>query len=301
MHARIGVVGLGTMGEGMATNLVNSGYQVAVRDTRQEVVERLVTVGAEAPGSNFALAQGVESLFVVVFDDQQVLDVCLGSERDPGVIAGLPEQSVLVVHSTVRRSTLRLIANAAQLKGIEVLDAAMTGGGQQAANSGTLTFYVGGESVALARVRPALEAMASDVIHVGALGSGSVVKVISNFLAIANTNLVREALGLGRALGLDDGDLLEMINSGEVGSSWVSGNWEAIRSQEVNHKFANGVADLARKDLAAASNLAVEVDVSLPILRFLTEEITPRLKSLSDVDENPGVPSPRPESTGLQG
>lgn len=297
MGPRVGFVGLGVMGEGMASNLVRAGYQVTVLDLRPDIVERLRALGAQPARSSFEVGSKAAMAFVAVFSDQQVLDVCLGSDGDQGLISAMPADSVVVIHSSVERSTLQELANEAAPRSIDIVDAAMTGGGRVAADAGTLTFYVGGSHRAVSRVRPALEIMASHVYETGELGSGSVVKLISNFLAISNTNLVREALGLGRAFGLRDLELLNLLNTGEVGASWVTNHWGAIRAQEQSYDTPSAMADLARKDLAAVASLATDKGVQLSILDYIVEHVAPHLQKLSDVDEDPGIPEPLGDPT----
>ncbi|HEY3478478.1 MAG TPA: NAD(P)-dependent oxidoreductase [Amycolatopsis sp.] len=283
----LGFVGLGNMGAGMAANLVRHGFDVVVHDVRREPAERLRALGAGVADGSSELARRAEIVFVAAFSAAHVRGICLGTEEDGGLVAHLPEGAVIVIHSTVATADVAAIAERARERGIDVLDAAMTGGGHLAAEEGRLTFFVGGEADSVARVRPYLDAMASQVRHVGALGTGVVVKALSNFLSIGNTILVNEALGLGRAHGIDVKTLLAMVDVGRVGASWVSGNWADLQAQERNYTTEGGMAEMARKDLSLAADSAAWAGVSMPTLEFLAGEVAPKLGRLIAGSETP--------------
>jgi 3-hydroxyisobutyrate dehydrogenase-like beta-hydroxyacid dehydrogenase len=279
MDDRYGFIGLGNMGEGMATNLARKRFPLTVRDVRADVVARLESEGATSVGSNREVGAASHVVFVAVFDDQQVLDVCLGNADDPGVIAALPAGGVVVIHSTVSPSTLRHLSDRGAERGVTVMDAAMTGGGDVAARAGALTFFVGGDSETLERIRAALDAMAKNVFHVGKVGSGVVAKIISNFLGISNVALVREATRLARSMEIDEGTILAMIEAGGVGSSWVSNNWQRIRAQEQSYTTGkSGFVAMASKDLHLANELASESGTEMRVLGFIVENVVPALE-----------------------
>ena len=189
---------------------------------------------------------------------------------------------VIAIHSTVAPRVTRELERQAAGRGIQIVDAPMTGGGEVAAREGKLTFFVGGDSGAFERCKPAFEAMTQHLFHVGALGAGAAVKIMSNFLAISNTIVVREALRLARGLGVDEQTLLHIINSGGVGSSWVSNNWQRIREQEANYTTGKaGMVALASKDMHLALAMASEEKIAMPVLSFLVEHALPELSANS--------------------
>jgi 3-hydroxyisobutyrate dehydrogenase-like beta-hydroxyacid dehydrogenase len=277
----LGFVGLGNMGAGMAINLLRGGYQLVVRDVRSEPIGRLKSAGATAGHSNFDVGAASQCAFVAVFDGETVLSVCLGDSTDGGLLAGMREGATIIVHSTVGPEVIRRLTDEATSRGIRVVDAPMTGGGHEAAEAGSLTFFVGGTVDAVSSVAPYLELMGSHVFHVGPTGSGIVLKVLSNFLSIGNTLLVNEALALAHTYDLDSGNVLSMIEAGGVGASWVSTHWEQITTQERTYTIHGGMAELARKDLGLATAFAVESGSEVPILRFLEERVAPQLKTLT--------------------
>jgi 3-hydroxyisobutyrate dehydrogenase-like beta-hydroxyacid dehydrogenase len=268
------------MGEGMASNLVNSGLSVTVRDIRPEPVERLVALGASVAGSNYELATRSNLVCIALFDEAQVQKTCLPDGDDQGLFAGLKRGSIVAIHSTVPPRLTQQLAKLAAERGIDVLDVPMTGGGDTAARAGKLTFFVGGDTGALERARPALEAMSQHIFHVGDVGAGSTTKILSNFMAISNVLLVREALRLARAAGIDEERWLSVINAGGVGSSWTSNNWARIREQEDNYTTGSaGMVAMSSKDLHLARELARELGTPMSTLDHLVDHALPELGS----------------------
>jgi 3-hydroxyisobutyrate dehydrogenase len=278
MMDRVGFVGLGNMGEGMALNLRKAGFPLTVRDVRPEPVERLVAAGAETTASDFDLGARSDVVCVALFDEEQIRQVCLAHGEDAGLIAGMRSGGAIIVHSTVSPALIRELAGTASEQGLTLFDAAMTGGGDVAARAGALTFMVGGDAAAVERWRPVLEAMSQHIFHVGPLGAGVGAKILNNFFGASHVILTREALRLARALGIGDERLLEIVNAGGVGSSWVTRNWGAIRTQEENYTTGKlGMVAMASKDLRLADKLAYETRTPAPTLAFIVEHIVPEL------------------------
>jgi 3-hydroxyisobutyrate dehydrogenase-like beta-hydroxyacid dehydrogenase len=279
---KLGFIGLGNMGEGMAHNLARAGFPLTVRDLRPEPIARLASAGAVSADSNFEVGRSSDVVSIAVFSEDQVRQTCLPHGDDAGLIAGLPAGGIIAIHSTVPASLSRDLTNLAAPRGIRILDAPMTGGGEVAAREGKLTFFVGGDAAAFERCKPAFEAMTSNLFHVGSLGAGAAAKIMSNFLAISNTIVVREALRLARGFGIPERKLLEIVNSGGVGSSWVSNNWQRICEQEAHYTTGKaGMVAMASKDLHLAQVLARETQTSMPVLSFLIEQALPDLNANS--------------------
>jgi 3-hydroxyisobutyrate dehydrogenase-like beta-hydroxyacid dehydrogenase len=279
---KLGFIGLGNMGEGMAHNLARAGFPLTVRDLRPEPIARLASAGAVSADSNFEVGRSSDVVSIAVFSEDQVRQTCLPHGGDAGLIAGLSAGGIIAIHSTVPASLSRDLTILAAPRGIHILDAPMTGGGEVAAREGKLTFFVGGDAAAFERCKPAFEAMTSNLFHVGSLGAGAAAKIMSNFLAISNTIVVREALRLARGFGIPEQKLLEIVNSGGVGSSWVSNNWQRICEQEAHYTTGKaGMVAMASKDLHLAQVLARETQTSMPVLSFLIEQALPDLNANS--------------------
>lgn len=280
MELNVGFIGLGNMGEGMAANLAKAGFSLVVRDIRPEPVQRLVALGASVAESNYDLATRSTLVCIALFDDAQVRAACLPHGDDQGLFAGLSPGSIVAVHSTVPPRLTQHLAELAAERGIALLDVPMTGGGDAAAQAGKLTFFVGGDAAVLETARPALAAMSQNLFHVGGVGAGSTTKILSNFMAISNVLLVREALRLARAAGIDEERWLSVINAGGVGSSWVSNNWARIREQEDNYTTGSaGMVAMSSKDLHLAQELARELGTPMPTLDHLVNHALPELGS----------------------
>ena len=272
---RTGFIGLGNMGRGMARNLVRAGYATTVFDVRKEPVAELVADGATAATTCAELAAAADLVCIAVFDEVQVRDCVLGAD---GVLAGARLGTVLAIHATISPKLAHEIADRGAPTGVEVLDVAMTGGGDVAADAGLLTFMVGGDEAALARVRPAFDAMARSVQYVGPIGAGVSAKIISNFLCDSHVALVREALRIAEGAGIDEKTILGIIEDGGVGSSWVSNNWQRIRAQEQNYTTGReGFVSMWSKDLRLAIALGDENGVATPLASFMISDILPGL------------------------
>lgn len=283
---RVGFIGLGNMGEGMAWNLAKKGFPPIVRDVRPEPVMRLVAEGARKGDSNFDVGSQSDLVCLAVFDEQQIIDTVFPKGDDRGVLAGMKSGGVIAIHSTVAPSVIQRIAAEAAKSGVRVIDAPMTGGANVAAKAGTLTFMVGGDPAVLEGVRHVFATMATSVFHVGPLGAGCAVKIINNFLAVSHTLIVREAIRLGRATGIGESELFGILNTGGVGSNWASINWERIKTQEANYTTGRaGMVAMAAKDIGLASRLAQESGVNAPSLAALIKYGMPDME-LSGMTDN---------------
>jgi len=274
-------IGLGNMGLGMAHNLVKAGIATTVFDVRDEAVKSVVSAGATAASSCADAVERAEVVCVAVFSEQQVRDVVIGTDADPGVLAGAAPGTIIAVHSTVSPALVKELAAAAGERRVFLIDVAMTGGGDVAAAEGNLTFMVGGPTEALAKAGPVLDAMARTVFHVGPAGAGVSAKIISNYLGTSNVALVREALRMAAGAGIEEQDILRIVQDGGVGSSWVSNNWQRIRTQEENYTTGReGMVEMWAKDLRLAQDLAAVNHVPAPIVDFIVANVLP------DVGEN---------------
>jgi 3-hydroxyisobutyrate dehydrogenase-like beta-hydroxyacid dehydrogenase len=275
---RVAFIGLGNMGLGMARNLLKAGIATTVFDVRGEPVQSAVSAGATAAASCADAAAHADVVCVAVFSEQQVRGVLTGARDDPGVLAAAAPGTVVAVHSTISPAAIKEFAAAAGERGIALIDVAMTGGGDVAAGEGSLTFMAGGPDEALATARPALDAMARAVFHVGPLGAGVSAKIISNFLGTSNVALVREALRMAAGAGIREKEILGIIEDGGVGSSWVSNNWQRIRTQEENYTTGKeGMVEMWSKDLKLAQGLAALHGVPAPIVDFIVANVLPEV------------------------
>src|SRR6476469_5695403 len=195
---RAGFVGLGSQGAGMAQRLVDCGVPTTLWARRAESLAPFagrVDVAPDLP----ALGRASDVVGICVTDGDAVRTVVLGPD---GVLAGMAPGSVLAIHSTIGPDECAPIAAAAAARGVDVVDAPVSGGGA-AAEAGALTVYVGGEAAAVGRARRVLDHYGETVLHMGPLGSGLRTKLLNNALVAAHFALAADAMSTGAALGLD--------------------------------------------------------------------------------------------------
>jgi 3-hydroxyisobutyrate dehydrogenase-like beta-hydroxyacid dehydrogenase len=195
---RVGFIGLGSQGGGMAERLVDQGFTTTLWARRPAALAPFTGRVHVAPDP-VALGRASDVLGICVTDADAVRSVVLGPD---GVLAGMAEGSVLALHSTIGPDECAPIAAAGAERGVHVIDAPVSGGGAAAA-AGRLTVYVGGPDAAIARARPVLEAYGDPVLHMGPLGSGLRTKLMNNALNAAHFALAHDAMATGTALGLD--------------------------------------------------------------------------------------------------
>ena len=211
---RIAFLGLGIMGGGMATRLLDAGFPVTVYNRSAERARALEARGAVVADSPRAAASEADIVFSMVADDAASRAMWDG-ER--GALAGTRKGSIVVECSTVTVTRARELADAATRAGCIFIDAPVTGSKMQAAG-GELLFLVGAEDDALARIRPALEVMGKTIIHLGPVGSGALVKLINNFLAGVQAASLAEAIAVIERSELDRDRTVQAIVNGSPGS-----------------------------------------------------------------------------------
>jgi 3-hydroxyisobutyrate dehydrogenase len=257
MHnSSVAVLGLGLMGSGMARNLLRAGHGLAVYNRSPEKAEALGAEGARVGRTPAEAAEGAEVVISMVSDDAAAREVWLGEN---GALEGMAGGAVAVEASTVTVGWVRELRAAAEERGVDVLDAPVTGSRDQAAG-GQLLFLVGGEAGALDRVRPVLEPMARGILHVGPSGSGATLKLINNFLCGVQAASLAEAFAMVEGAGLDRDRALEMLLAGAAGSPIVKGLAERMAVRDYDPRFA---LELMVKDLRYASAEAERHGVTL--------------------------------------
>ena len=241
-NERVGFIGLGIMGRGMSRNLLAAGHELTVWNRTPERAEPLVEAGATRAGSAAALAGAVDIVVTCVSDTPDVEQVLLG---DDGVIHGLNAGALVIDCSTISPQVTRDIAATLAERGVEMLDAPVSGGSEGAAN-GTLSIMVGGPEEQYERARSLFDAMGSTVTHVGGHGDGQAVKLVNQILVVHNMLGVSEALLLAAAEGLDLRRTLDAVAGGAAGS-WMLSN---RGPQAIDRDWSPGFTiDLQQKDL----------------------------------------------------
>jgi 2-hydroxy-3-oxopropionate reductase len=253
----IGFIGPGIMGLPMATNLIHAGYRLQVYARRRNAADPLVAKGARYCESPALAADNAQAIVTIVSDTPDVEAVILGEN---GVIQGAAPGAVVIDMSTISPSTTRTIAKKLRARGIEMLDAPVSGG-EQGAIDGTLSIMVGGKQETFERLLPVLKAMGKQITHIGENGAGQVAKACNQILVAQIIAAVAEALQLARASGADPGKVRQALLGGFAYSRILDVHGKRM----LEHDFEPGFKTrLHNKDMRIALKTATESGVSLP-------------------------------------
>jgi 3-hydroxyisobutyrate dehydrogenase len=207
---RIALLGLGTMGAGMAANWLAKGFPLSVWNRSAAKAQTLAGKGAKAAATPREAAEGADCVVAMVADDAASRSVWLG---DDGALAGAKPGAVVVESSTLTPDWVRELAGHARAKGCGFLDAPV-GGSRQAAASGELRLFVGGDAATLDKARPALAAIANTIDLLGPAGQGATWKLINNQLIAAQVATLAEALDVARKAGFRPEQISSLIVNG---------------------------------------------------------------------------------------
>lgn len=258
MALKVGFVGLGTMGVGMARNLARAGFPLALSTRTLSKAQALAgELGAKAFGAPEEVARVSDVVVSCLPDSPEVEEVHLGPH---GTVRGAASGAIVIDSSTIAAEAARSIAERLAKSGVSFLDAPVSGG-QKGAAEGTLTFFVGGDAAALERARPVLSAMGKRITHLGPSGSGQLGKAV-NQIVVANTLLaVSEGMALAQKAGLPMPALHEALMGGAA-SSWML---DVLGRKMMDRDFKPAFAiKHQQKDLAIVLKTAREKGVPLP-------------------------------------
>jgi 3-hydroxyisobutyrate dehydrogenase len=284
MALRAGYIGLGNIGKPMASCWIKAGFETAVYDVVEAPVAELVELGAQAAPSPRGVGEAADVVGLCVRNDDDVRAVLLG---DDGVFAGAADGTVVLIHSTIQPSTVVEMNEAGAAYGVQVIDAAITGGDQRAA-AGDLAIMVGGDPAVLEKARPVLESSAgSGIFHCGELGNGMKAKLCINVVTYIQWLAGYEGLSLAKASGLPI-EVFEEIGlaNGQITPLMVRFLTmhkmpdEARRSEAVQ-KLVRGHTLVAEKDLTWALALARENGLALPGVGLVSQMMA-RIYGLED-------------------
>jgi 3-hydroxyisobutyrate dehydrogenase len=252
---RLGFIGLGTMGHGMAMNLLMAGNNLTVWN---RTPERAVDLVCDVAVDPVELGKVSDIVFVCVSDTSDVEEVVFG---DNGVIHGLERGTLVVDHSTISPVATRELAARAGEAGVAWVDAPVSGGAE-GAEKGTLAVMVGGPAEALNRARPFMEAYSKTIIHLGEEpGSGQMAKAVNQVLVVLNGLAASEALLLAQGAGLDLQTTLAAVEGGAAGSWMLSNRGPQMIARDWRPGFT---IDLQQKDLRIVLDSADELGIPLP-------------------------------------
>ena len=258
MAEKIGFIGLGIMGRGMAANLLAKGFDVVVWNRTARRADELVEAGAARAESPAAVAQSCPIVITCVSDTPDVEAVVLGPG---GVIEGVSSGSLVIDCSTISPQATLEIAKALEAKGASMLDAPISGG-SEGAEKGTLSIMVGGRAEDFERARPCLEAMGTTITHVGTQGAGQTVKLVNQILVVGNCVAMCEALLFAQAGGVDLQKTFDAISQGAAGSWMFTNRAPQIIQRDWSPGF---MVSLQQKDLRLVLAAADEMGVPIPV------------------------------------
>jgi 3-hydroxyisobutyrate dehydrogenase len=276
MKLKIGLIGCGNMGGGMARRLLSDGTSALCFDPSDAIMQALKKHGCLVAASANDVASTVNILFLSLPSAEIV-------ERVMTTINGAIQPGCIVVDtSTSKPETSQKLSAIATDNGYYFLDAPVSGG-PIAANAGTMTMLIGGDPTAFGTARPVLEKLTSRIVQVGGSGAGHAAKIANNMLCAANLVLVGEALKLAEAAGVSASDLLEGINAGSGRSAVSEVNYPKwILNDAFDSGFTMG---LMRKDVRLAQELAKQNGIKLPGFSAIADMWGDSANTLPDSDD----------------
>jgi len=275
---KIGFIGLGIMGKPMSKNLLKAGYELTVCDCFDGPVKELVAEGASSAATPREVAEQTDIIITMLPNSPEVKEVIIGKD---GILEGAKEGTIIADMSSIAPLVSRELAGILEPKGVELLDAPVSGG-QPKAVDGTLSVMVGGKEDVFNKCLPLLEAMAGSVVRVGEIGAGNITKLANQVIVALNIAAVGEALVLATKAGADPELVYKAIRGGLAGSTVL----DAKAPLMIGRKFDPGFRiKLHIKDLMNALDTGHEVGAPLPMTASVME-IMQSLKTdgLEDAD-----------------
>jgi 3-hydroxyisobutyrate dehydrogenase len=253
---KVAVLGLGIMGAGMARQLVAKNFDVTVWNRDAAKTAALASAGARAAATPALAAAGADVALSMLANDEASRAVWLGGD---GALAAMRKDAIAIESSTLTVEWIRELATAAQARGIAFLDAPVTGSKAQA-ESGALSFLVGGPAESLERARPVLAAMGGQVSHLGPTGSGAMMKLINNFLCGVQVASLAEAIAMAERSGLDARQAAAVLSGGSPGSPLV----KMVSQRMLDRTYEpNFFIPLMAKDLSYARQAFAHAGIEL--------------------------------------
>ncbi|QCX34502.1 2-hydroxy-3-oxopropionate reductase [Caloramator sp. E03] len=264
MKMKIGFIGLGIMGKPMAKNLIKAGYELVVLDLNKAAVDELTALGAQAGKSNVDIANQCDVIITMLPNSPHVKAVVFG---EGGIIEGVKPGKILIDMSSIAPLASREIYEALAQKGVEMLDAPVSGGEPKAID-GTLSVMVGGKKEIFDKCYDIMKAMASSVVYIGEIGAGNIAKLCNQIVVAINIAAVSEALILAKKAGVSPDLVYQAIRGGLAGSTVM----DAKAPMMMDRNFKPGFRiDLHIKDLNNVLETSHSVGAPLPLTAQLME------------------------------
>jgi len=260
---KIGFIGLGIMGKPMSKNLLKAGHELVVLEKNKAAGE-LAAAGARKAATPKAVAEQVEIVITMLPNSPQVREVVAGEN---GIIEGAKAGSVLIDMSSIAPLVSRELACKLAGRGIEMLDAPVSGG-EPKAIEGTLAVMAGGKQEVFDRCLPVLKSMAASVVRVGEIGAGNIAKLANQVIVALNLAAMSEAMVLVRKAGVEPELVYKAIRGGLAGSAVLDAKVPLVLDRKFNPGFR---INLHIKDLVNSLDTAHELGVPLPLTASVME------------------------------
>ncbi len=273
---KVGIIGLGSMGSGVANNLIEKGFSVVVRDVHPETVAQFTENGATAAGSSKEVGKLCDIVFTLLpmspFDPTLENEI-LGAK---GILEGMAPHKIIIDCGNTSPLTARKIYQECQKREVSFLDAPVSGG-PEGASAGTLSIMVGGSPEVLEKVKPVLSAFSKKVTYFGPSGAGQMAKLVNNMIVAMNIASISESLVFGQKAGLDPAELLTTLRAGAA-QSWVLDTGGKILLERVPGQplgpeggFSGVREGGIDKQLGWAFEIVSELEVPLPVTACVHE------------------------------
>ena len=260
---KIGLIGLGIMGKPMAKNLLKAGYELVVNDRNQASIDEVVAAGASY-ATQAEIGESCDVVLTMLPNSPQVKEVMLG---DDGVAAHMKAGSTFIDMSSINPVASKEIAAVLEAKGIDMLDAPVSGGEPKAID-GTLSFMVGGKQEVFDKFKDLLGAMGASVVRCGDVGAGNTTKLANQIIVACNIQALAEALTLAQKAGVDPELVFQAIRGGLAGSTVMEAKAPMMIAGNDKPGFK---IDLHIKDLNNALDCAHTVGSPLPMTAAVQE------------------------------
>ena len=264
----VGFIGIGIMGASMAANLQKAGYKIVVHDSRREAAEQHIKAGARWADTPAALTSDCDVVLSCLPSVHVIDEVALGAN---GILSTIRPKQAYFELSTSSPDCVRRLNNAFSEKGAFMLDAPVSGGAV-GARRGRLAIWVGGHKPSFERYQSMLQAMGDQVVHVGAIGTGLVTKLVNNCAAQATQAAIAEVFVLGVKAGADPLSLWEALRQGAAGRRRT---FDGLIDEflPAHYDPPNSALRIVHKDLMTATELARELDVPMRITALTLADV----------------------------
>jgi 2-hydroxy-3-oxopropionate reductase len=261
---KIGFIGLGIMGMPMSKNLLKAGFNLVVLDLDQSRTDELVSLGAQKAATPREIAEKCAFIITMLPNSPQVKEVVV--EKN-GLMEGFKPDSVFIDMSSISPMVSRELSVKLEEKGVEMLDAPVSGG-EPKAKDGTLSVMVGGKKEIFDRCYPILKEMAASVVHTGNIGAGNITKLANQIIVALNIAAMSEALVLAAKAGVEPELVYQAIRGGLAGSTVLDAKAPLVMDRKFNPGFR---LNLHIKDLSNALDTSHEIGVPLPLTSAVME------------------------------